>query len=980
MAFCVLTDNTMYAVAPSARVFRFLQHVQDVPWIPFLSGVLLLCFLLVSFVNLSVVDHQSSEDLPVQFSVLAGDEIKASLFGIIDKLKAVPPQTMLRTHLNEEPYWVFAELSGSVLFNNNQMYFRSRHLVQSSCWRMDDQGNLIQLNLKSNQGRLISADLHGEVDSRGVLCQFRFIGPASLEMGLQTSSSFAESTLNFERRQGFLEGVLYLMIGLVALAAMMTRNTLFVCYGFWLFASLRLVALSEGWDHHLFGMQLTSAILPHARMMAMAMYFASTLLMLIHLFENVRRESWLGVIRALQGTSIALMLLALFSSYSTFLELLWPMSLLGAFVVFWVVVQYFLERRDRVAIYYMAAMIATLTGVVAEILAAWFDQTFLLQFFNSASVTVMASVMTAVALAEFLRNAHRQQQLAAQQIEVAHERLESVFDIAPSSMFTCTNRGELLTYNKQFEDCFLSRTGQPTLDFLQPQHLNALFNLLEQPGRSSRRELPVVVGQGQTRWFELVVSRDQYQLVGVVSDFTIRKDRELALQYQATHDELTGALNRRGLQNCIHTILQKRAARFTFLCVEIKQFTKLIGAYGVSVSDHLLKAFFTELFRYMSTHGEVARLHVDQFVVLVNQNDALPAEETFNLFLERLAAAPFLLEGRSIQVSVLASIVVQGMLDNVLDVMDTVEVSMQESGSMAKRNACLDKVVLEQHQTGKLLEQSRTIRGLRDQKLPEGLTLAWQPILPLNTLHGPLYAEALLRIQAADGSLNSAEFLLEACERSGQTAFLDNWVLSQSLAFLTEHADQLESLSVLSINVSPGSLNDDMFLQDTLVLIRAHQPQASKLCLEITEVGSVINLQAVQQFIEQVRTLGVRIALDDFGAGYSNFRYAIDLHADVIKIDGSIIKNICHSTESYAVTAAIVRLAHDLGCKCVAEWVEDVHTLREVKELGVDYIQGYLISPAVPCSRFLNLNSPFELSQDSDHSRLFHEIVESAPC
>lgn len=99
---------------------------------------------------------------------------------------------------------------------------------------------------------------------------------------------------------------------------------------------------------------------------------------------------------------------------------------------------------------------------------------------------------------------------------------------------------------------------------MQPQRLCALFNLLEQPGKSSRRELPVVVGEGQTRWFELVVSRDQNELVGVVSDFTVRKDKELALQYQATHDELTGALNRRGLQNCIHKKLLKRSSNFIF--------------------------------------------------------------------------------------------------------------------------------------------------------------------------------------------------------------------------------------------------------------------------------------------------------------------------------------------------------------------------------------------------------------------------------
>ena len=175
--------------------------------------------------------------------------------------------------------------------------------------------------------------------------------------------------------------------------------------------------------------------------------------------------------------------------------------------------------------------------------------------------------------------------------------------------------------------------------------------------------------------------------------------------------------------------------------------------------------------------------------------------------------------------------------------------------------------------------------------------------------------------------------------------------------------------------LDPVMRNIETFLQDTLALIRAHQAQASRLCLEITEVGSVINLQAVQNFIEQVRLLGVRIALDDFGAGYSNFRYAIDLHADVIKIDGSIIKNICHSTESHAVTTAILGLAHDLGCKCVAEWVEDLHTLREVKDLGMDYVQGYLISPAVECSLFLNLKSPLDLIEDDKRASMIQDVV-----
>lgn len=970
----------MHAVLANKKLFKMMQGFQRAPWIPLLSAWLLISFLVVAFVNLSVSDKDSSQELPLKFSVWNDDGADSSLFRILERARVKPAQDILRTHLSEVPYWVYASVPSSVLLQHNQMYFRSRHLVQSNCWSEGQAGELTQLDLRSVQGRLQATDLRGQGKMFGVLCQFSFIGPASLEIGLQTQSEFNAESLVFEKRQGFLEGVLYLMIGLVALAAIMTRSTLFVSYGFWLFASLRLVAMSEGWDNNFLGVELGPNTLPHARMIAMAMYFTSTLLILMHLFSNIRRESWLGVVRALQFASVALIVLALFASYSTFLELLWPMSLVGICVAVLVVVQHFLEKRDRVAIYYMASMIATLTGVVAEVMAAWFDQVFLLRYFNTASMTVLASLMTAVALAEFLRKAQFQQQAAAQEIKLAHERLANVFDIAPSAMFTCSKQGSLLSYNKQFTDLFLNRDGKPTLDFLQPQRLTTLFNLLEQPGKSSRRELPVVVGEGQTRWFELVVSRDQHELVGVISDFTVRKDKELALQYQATHDELTGALNRRGLQECIHNKLLKRTSNFVFFCLDIRQFSKLISAYGLAVSDQLLQAFHTELYRYMNVHGEIARLHVDQFVVLINQNDAVKAEESFNSLLEQLDKVAFQLEGRSILTQVLVSTVYQGIVDNVLDVMETVEVSMREAKLKAKHNSNVERVVFEQSQTRRLLDQSRTIRRLGDHKLPAGLTLAWQPILATRQVDGPVYAEALLRIRGEDGKLNSAGYLLEACERGGHTAFLDNWVLTQSLDFLSENAKALQKLSVLSINVSPGSLNDEIFLQDTLALIKVHQAHASKLCLEITEVGSVLNLQAVQNFIEQVRTLGVRIALDDFGAGYSNFRYAIDLRADVIKIDGSIIKNICHSTESHAVTTAIVGLAHDLGCKCVAEWVEDLHTMREVKELGVDYVQGYLVSPAVECTRFLNLDNPLDLVADRNRAQMIQDIVDSVTC
>jgi EAL domain-containing protein (putative c-di-GMP-specific phosphodiesterase class I) len=222
------------------------------------------------------------------------------------------------------------------------------------------------------------------------------------------------------------------------------------------------------------------------------------------------------------------------------------------------------------------------------------------------------------------------------------------------------------------------------------------------------------------------------------------------------------------------------------------------------------------------------------------------------------------------------------------------------------------------------------------------------------THRGQNRAEALLRLRSADGQLESAAFLLDACVEFGLTRFIDHWVLEHSLRFLDANHQALRGLEFLSINVLPSSLNDELFLHDVLVLLRAYPHAAARLCLEITEVGAVYNFLGVKDFIAQAQALGVKIALDDFGAGFSNYQYAIDLDLDLIKIDGGIISTLCQSKASRAVVASIVKLAEDLGCECVAEWVEDLPTLNALRALNVPYVQGHLLAPALDPSAFFN--------------------------
>ncbi len=968
-----MSPSTGIASQLSSRVLLANHAV----WIPILSVLMLAAFLVASFHAFTLDQNEPLIVKPLSFSVLPADQANGSLFEVSQALADRQKQFKFRSKLSEKPHWFGFDLTDFYVGPEHQLVFYSRHLVRSQCWFKDREGNLTEVWLRTDQGGMVSTQTPPHGYEFGV-CQFSFVGPAMLEMNIQAANVLASSALSNEHRQAFFEGGLYLLIGLSAIAAIAIKSPLLVVYSFWLFASLRVVALSEGWDHTLFGVLLQPEALVHARMVALALYFTSTVLMMSQLFVNVHRASWQFPLRTLQAACIILLLLSLFSPYRIFLELFWPISLMGSCIVAWVAIQYFLENRDRIGFYYLLAMMATLAGAVAEVLAAWFDLSTFQHYFNSASVTIMASVMTGFALAEFLKQARNRQLQWAQEVQRAHDRLTQVFNIAPSAMFTCNSEGELLKFNQQFRNVYLNSENQPLFEFLSPKRLKLAFGSSGKGQGRVRIQVPVLAAGGQTQWFEMVLNRDSQQIVGMVNDFTAAKDKEMALQYQATHDELTGALNRRGFQNCVHALIANKAKRVQVYCLDIKKFSRLISAYGMSVSDQLLQAFYTDLYRHMHMYGAVARLNIDQFVVLAENTNVSDANRQFDAFIQKLKHNGVQLENRTFALAALATELQLESPVSVLDVMDTIEVCMRESKGKFRRNALLEKVVFEPKQSGVLLDESRTIQRLSNKELPAGLTLALQPIVSTCNLDAPIYVEALLRIQDENGRLKPAGYLIDACVHSGQTAFLDNWVLSNSLQFLQHNEAALHRLGSFSINMSPGSLNDDAFLADTLALIQAHPRVAKKLCLEITEVGSVINLEGVQRFIEQVRAYGVRVALDDFGAGYSNFGYAIDLRADVIKIDGSIVRNICTSTESNAVTLAIVGLSQNLGCKCVAEWVEDIHMLRALKALGVDYVQGFLFSPALLAERFLNLNSPLDLIDDPAKVAQIREVIEAS--
>ena len=186
--------------------------------------------------------------------------------------------------------------------------------------------------------------------------------------------------------------------------------------------------------------------------------------------------------------------------------------------------------------------------------------------------------------------------------------------------------------------------------------------------------------------------------------------------------------------------------------------------------------------------------------------------------------------------------------------------------------------------------------------------------------------------------------LIAAAEKSGRAGVIDRWVLSTTLAWIEDQPrPACRNTRFVCMNLSGASLNDERFVQDTLDILARHVHVASRLCMEITESVALHDLDNTRRFIDQVRAFGVKVALDDFGAGYTSFSYLKELPADVLKIDGNFIVNINAHPANVAIVEAIVSLAVNLGMKTIAEWAEDAATVRTLAEIGVDYVQGYAV-------------------------------------
>jgi diguanylate cyclase (GGDEF)-like protein len=424
-----------------------------------------------------------------------------------------------------------------------------------------------------------------------------------------------------------------------------------------------------------------------------------------------------------------------------------------------------------------------------------------------------------------------------------------------------------------------------------------------------------------------------------------RRHAEDQLQHMAFHDSLTGLKNRRELDRVLGDAL-KSARRnhetHAFMYLDLDQFKVVNDSCGHMAGDELLRQVSEVLCKQVRESDVLARLGGDEFGVLLRNCTIAQAETLANKLRESLEDYKFVWENRPFSTSV--SI---GVVDITPQSMRQDEVlSNADMACFAAKSRGRNRVHVVTSEDGELALRRDEMHWLTriDRAFSEDRFLLYQQLIrPLKQDSGPRHKEILLRMQGRDGEIIPPGAFIPAAERYGVIQRIDRWVVNTLFTYLGSCSDWCRDGQLYFVNLSGGSLNDPEFfgfIRDRMSYLKV--PPES-ICFEVTETVAINNLDTARNFIQEIREMGCLFALDDFGTGFSSFSYLKSLPVDFLKVDGTFVKQIKDDEMSRAIVDSINSIGHVAGLKTIAEFVESDDALSLLREMGVDYAQGFAI-------------------------------------
>lgn len=440
-----------------------------------------------------------------------------------------------------------------------------------------------------------------------------------------------------------------------------------------------------------------------------------------------------------------------------------------------------------------------------------------------------------------------------------------------------------------------------------------------------------------------------------VENITERKIANQKLVYQATHDELTGLINRREFEyraNQLIRFAREDRQEHVMCFMDLDQFKVVNDTCGHTAGDELLRQLSGALNSTLRKGDTLARLGGDEFGLLLQYCALEHAARIVEKVQNTVREFRFLWEGKSHVVSVSIGMVsITEDTAGISTLLSDADVACYMAKDMGRNRTHVylaeDSVQIQRR--GEMHWVNTITRALDEGRM----CLYAQSIESINESNCGLHYEVLVRMQGENGDVVLPGEFLPAAEKYNLVSRLDRWVIKHTLSSLAGNPLFLERVAVVSINLSGMSLAEPGFLQYVISQIEASGVDGSKVCFEITETAAISNLNMATTFISKVKELGCLFALDDFGSGLSSFGYLKNLPVEFLKIDGVFVKDIADNPIDRAMVNSINDIGHVMGMKTIAEFVENDDVKVLLKEIGVDYLQGYGIGKPVPLPEFM---------------------------
>ena len=486
-------------------------------------------------------------------------------------------------------------------------------------------------------------------------------------------------------------------------------------------------------------------------------------------------------------------------------------------------------------------------------------------------------------------------------------------------------------FGGQVLDTVFNGTDETTVAEMRLKHRDGTVVWMKVTGR--------VIGQ-ETPPTALMVCKD------------ISETRKLSdeLAYFASHDVLTGLLNRREFERRIHLATSTADAqqrRHALVLLDLDMFRLVNDTAGHKAGDELLRDVGKRLSGALRSRDIVARIGGDEFGVLIRDCDQAQALRVAEELLTAVIRDPFEWREHDFRMNASAGVVpIDGAITDVGELMSTAEATCQEAKLGTANNIALSTG--ETSALKRRREEMQRLEQLRRALSTDAFELNAQVIRPSGGGSGPVHFEVLLRMLGDDGARISPGVFLPVAERYRLAQPLDRWVVSSVFAWFAARRELLDRVGVCSINLSGHSVGDpDMqdFIREQCMI---HRVPADRFCFEVTETAMMVDIDRAISFIETLREDGFRFAIDDFGTGLASFGYLKRLPVDYVKIDGMFVKDIEEDDSHAAIVASINQISKVMGKQTIAEFVETEEIAKRLWMIGVDYVQGYGIGKPVP--------------------------------